>query len=177
MKRGFTILELLVASMLLGMLVTILTMIFNQSSIAWRIGKQGVSDLGDARYTIGFVREMSDNAFVYNNQCYRNIGLWDRSGALRSRACSSAISPLDSQDPQGSTLSENTRKFFALPEATSASAVQQLNFRDLKSKHVGSGSSRASFKSLFVNVKSGGPKNDVKDYQAIWSAPDDPNNW
>ena len=36
MKKGFTILELLVASLLLGMLMTILTMIFNQSSIAWR---------------------------------------------------------------------------------------------------------------------------------------------
>ena len=51
MKKGFTIIELLVASLLLGLLVTILTMVFNQSSIAWRIGTAGVSDLdalGDA---------------------------------------------------------------------------------------------------------------------------------
>ena len=47
MKKGFTILELLVASLLLGMLMTILTMIFNQSSIAWRTGVAGVADLVD----------------------------------------------------------------------------------------------------------------------------------
>ena len=47
MRRGFTILELLVASLLLGMLVTILTMIFNQSSIAWRTGVAGVADLDE----------------------------------------------------------------------------------------------------------------------------------
>ena len=34
MRKGFTIIELLVASLLLGLIVTILTMIFNQSSIA-----------------------------------------------------------------------------------------------------------------------------------------------
>ena len=33
-RRGFTLLEVLVASALLAMLVSILTMIFNQSSIA-----------------------------------------------------------------------------------------------------------------------------------------------
>ena len=49
MKKGFTILELLVASLLLGMLMTILTMIFNQSSIAWRTGVAGVADLDDVR--------------------------------------------------------------------------------------------------------------------------------
>ena len=34
MRRAFTMIELLVATMLLAMLVTILTMMFNQSSIA-----------------------------------------------------------------------------------------------------------------------------------------------
>ena len=45
MKRGFTILEMLVASLLLGMMVTVLTMIFNQSSIAWRTGIAGVVEI------------------------------------------------------------------------------------------------------------------------------------
>ena len=57
MKRGFTILELLVASLLLGMLVTILTMIFNQSSIAWRTGVAGVADLDDARANMAELRD------------------------------------------------------------------------------------------------------------------------
>ena len=60
MKKGFTILELLVASLLLGMLVTILTMIFNQSSIAWRTGTAVVEDLGDVR----------ESARVYINDVY-----------------------------------------------------------------------------------------------------------
>ena len=33
-RSGFTLIEMLVASLLLGMLVTILTMVFNSSSIA-----------------------------------------------------------------------------------------------------------------------------------------------
>ena len=45
MRRGFTILELLVAALLLGMLVTVLTMIVNQSSIAWRTGVAGLLDM------------------------------------------------------------------------------------------------------------------------------------
>ena len=47
MKKGFTLLEVLVASLLMGMLVTILTMIFNQSSIAWRTGRASVADLAE----------------------------------------------------------------------------------------------------------------------------------
>ena len=37
-KNGFTLLEILVASMLMAMLITILTMVFNSSSIAWNTG-------------------------------------------------------------------------------------------------------------------------------------------
>ena len=47
MRKGFTILELLVASLLLGMLVTIMTQIFSQSSIAWSTGTAGVVELDD----------------------------------------------------------------------------------------------------------------------------------
>ena len=48
-SSGFTLLEVLVASILLGMLVTILTMVFNSSSIAWRTGKASVAEMGDVR--------------------------------------------------------------------------------------------------------------------------------
>ena len=60
MKRGFTLLELMVASLLLAMLVTTLAMIFNQSSIAWRTGVAGVAELGDARCSLGTFREVCD---------------------------------------------------------------------------------------------------------------------
>ena len=49
MRRAFTMIELLVATMLLAMLVTILTMMFNQSSIAWTTGLASVTGLGNAR--------------------------------------------------------------------------------------------------------------------------------
>ena len=48
-REGFTLVEVLVASLLLGMLVTILTMVFNQSSIAWRTGKASVSVIDKMR--------------------------------------------------------------------------------------------------------------------------------
>ena len=62
MRRGFTILELLVASLLLSMLVTMLTMIFNQSSIAWRTGVAGVVELGDVRANLGIFHDIEDDA-------------------------------------------------------------------------------------------------------------------
>ena len=62
MRRGFTILELLVASLLLSMLVTMLTMIFNQSSIAWNTGVASVSDLEIVRTKLGGYHNVFDEA-------------------------------------------------------------------------------------------------------------------
>ena len=61
MRRGFTLLELMVASLLMALLMTILTMIFNQSSIAWSTGRASVVALGDVR------RDISRNVFLADN--------------------------------------------------------------------------------------------------------------
>ena len=61
MKRGFTLLEILVASLLLSMLVTILTMIFNQSSIAWTTGVASITGLGNTRENISTLGLKADN--------------------------------------------------------------------------------------------------------------------
>jgi len=62
MKRpAFTVLELLVASLLLSMLVTVLTMIFNQSSIAWRTGVAGVVELDRVRVRLGTLHDVEDD--------------------------------------------------------------------------------------------------------------------
>ena len=61
MKRGFTLLEVMVATMLLAMLVTILTMIFNQSSIAWTTGTASIAGLGDVRRDMAIVGLKADN--------------------------------------------------------------------------------------------------------------------
>ena len=77
MRRGFTLLELLVASLLLGMLTTVLTMIINQSAIAWRTGTASVADLDGVRDNIAELREEADNAFVWDDEIRRIVGLWD----------------------------------------------------------------------------------------------------
>ena len=61
MRKGFTLLELMVASLLLALLVTILTMIFNQSSIAWTTGTASIAGLGDVRRDMAKVGFRADN--------------------------------------------------------------------------------------------------------------------
>lgn len=105
MKRsGFTVLELLVASLLLSMLVTMLTMIFNQSSIAWRTGVAGVVELGNVRAFLGKYHDIEDDALPGLGQSasqagagstdrrdirYRTVSIfkgWNGSGKLQKNA-------------------------------------------------------------------------------------------
>ncbi len=77
-KDGFTLLEVLVASVLMGMLVTILTMIFNQSAIAWRTGKAGVADLSESERQMARIQSLADNVLPYtggNN--FSVVSPWD----------------------------------------------------------------------------------------------------
>ena len=79
MKRnGFTLLEVLVASVLRGMLVTILTMIFNQSAIAWRTGKAGVADMTETERNLSKIHYMADNVLPYTRtENYCVVSPWD----------------------------------------------------------------------------------------------------
>ena len=155
MKRAFTILELLVASLLLGMLVTILTMLFNQSSIAWRTGVAGVADLDDVRTNIADLRDDADNAYVWNNNVQRLVGLWDDGGNLRKRAWD--------VDGEGSV------------KGTVISLKDDSKLSEIKTVSVGSGDSGSSIKTYSVNVKSAGPNREFNDYDDIWSFPDEIN--
>lgn len=162
MKRGFTILELLVASLLLGMLVTILTMLFNQSAIAWRTGIAGVADLDDVRSNIAEVRDEADNAYIWNDEVHRIIGLWDDSGELRTRAW-------DVESESGSDVSAEFLK------ARGGNLRDDSKLSDFRTISVGSGNSSASIKTYTVNVKSAGPNKVFNDYDDIWSYPDEIN--
>ena len=64
MRKGFTLIEIMVATMLLAMLVTILTMIFNQSSIAWSTGVASVAAVGDAREKMSAFAREADNVIL-----------------------------------------------------------------------------------------------------------------
>lgn len=165
-RRGFTIIELLVASMLLGLLVTILTMIFNQSSIAWRTGLAGTLTMDKVRANIAEIREESDNAFVHNQKLYRLTGLWDRDGQLRDRACDA---------PGSKNVSDHVAVMLGGASRTGSKWISNLSSlkpKDFKSADVGTTSADAA-DTYSVNVMSGGPNNDINDYQAIWSFPDD----
>lgn len=96
MKRGFTVLELLVASLLLAMLVTMLTMIFNQSSIAWTAGLLSVDDVTRERRALGSYHDIEDDVLPGiaqqnaktgssdNRQLqYRTVSIWQR-GAVNT---------------------------------------------------------------------------------------------
>ena len=67
-RNGFTLLEVLVASVLMGMLVTILTVIFNQSAIAWRTGKAGVADMSETERQLARIHAAADNVLPYTQQ-------------------------------------------------------------------------------------------------------------
>lgn len=168
MRRGFTILELLVATLLLGVIVTILTMIFNQSSSSWRIGIASVSDMDNIRDNMAELHEESDNAFVYDGEFRRILGLWDDKGNLRDRACDA---------PGSDGESEDGGRFRANLLNNMVSRKNDLQLRNLQPIAVGNAGSSSSFRSYTVNVMSGGVNNDLDDWQAIWSFPDDPNEW
>ena len=77
-RAAFTLLEVLVASVLMGMLVTILTMIFNQSAIAWRTGKAGVADMSETERKLSRIHAYADSVLPYtggDNYCV--VSPWD----------------------------------------------------------------------------------------------------
>lgn len=85
MRKGFTLLEVMVASLLLAMLVTILTMIFNQSSIAWSTGTASVVGLGNIRRDMSTIGFQADNALdpdgsFANLRGLQVVTIWDPNG-------------------------------------------------------------------------------------------------
>ena len=161
MKRGFTIIELLVASMLLGMLLTILTMLFNQSSISWRTGVAGVADLDEVRDNIAEVREEADNAYIWDNEVHRIIGLWDDRGNLRTRAWDVG------------TEAGNAANRASYLKSRGGSLKDDAKLKDFKIIAVGSGDAGRSIKTYTVNVKSAGPDREFDTWDDIWSFPDE----
>ena len=111
-KKGFTLIEILVASLLLGMLMTILTMVFNSSAIAWRTGRASNAKMSLARRQLSYAQFLADNALPRIDQnspsvTGRILGAWDKKGEVRRRAvevfpCGKFPFNLPSWDSQGS---------------------------------------------------------------------------
>ncbi len=98
-KSGFTLLEILVASILMAMLITILTMVFNSSSIAWSTGKASVKEMNVLRRGMSLATIEADNAVpgveVRNGKVNVPrwgylVGPWDEQGQLNLRAVKNA---------------------------------------------------------------------------------------
>lgn len=167
MNKGFTILEMLVACVLLGMLTTILTMVFNQSSVSWRLGTAVVADMDDVRDNIAEIREEADNAFVCNGRVHRLLGPWSSDNQLRKRAC----------DAEGFAVGNDTQNADRYRARVLESKIQTTAAPRLWTPNnlvsVGQTSRPGNYDTYTVNVMSGGPMNDVDDWRAIWSYPDD----
>jgi len=166
MRRGFTILELLVASLLLGMLVTVLTMIFNQSSISWRTGMAGLIDMDEVRDNIAAVRDEADNLYIWNGKVYRTVSIWkeeESKPTLKMRA----IDATDNSDVESWEKANILSSVSALkkdkPELKDA--YGPYNAKSTQSSGAG--------RNWIVNVKSCGPNRILNDYDDIWSNPDD----
>lgn len=159
MKRGFTILELLVASLLLGMLMTILTMIFNQSSIAWRTGEKSVASLDQVRNNMAMLQYESDNLYVWHNKIGLLRSPWDDKGELRQGGGSTDSRLVD----DSATLSTSTLK----------SISDSSGLSDFANVSLGSGQSSAGLTTYLVNVKSAGEDKEFNTWDDIWSDPYD----
>ena len=162
MRRGFTIIEVLVASLLLGMLVTILTMIFNQSSIAWRTGTATVVDLDNVRENIAEVREEADNLYIWKSDMFKILSPWKKDGTLRRRGYSC----------EGAEGGDQPSLLRAKSSATETTSPHE--YKDIT---VGNGDATKGFFTYTVNVKSAGPDRDHGTWDDIWSYPDDPTEW
>ena len=160
MRRGFTIIELLVASLLLGMLVTVLTMIFNQSSIAWRIGIAGVAELDEVRDNVAEVRVEADSVYLWNDNLYRLLSPWDKNGVLRTRAI----------DISGVSAEAWERAGYL--QGSLSGLRDDSTVGDLNTISVGSGNT-GRVHNYIVNVMSAGPDREFDTWDDIWSYPDD----
>ena len=95
-RSGFTLIEVLVASLLLSMLVVILTMVFNQSSIAWRTGKANVAEMDEMRRRLSQIQRQADDVLpgveAAGTKVGRVVSAWKQqdwqgdSSGLRKRA-------------------------------------------------------------------------------------------
>lgn len=167
MKRGFTILELLVASLLLGMLVTVLTMIFNQSSIAWRTGVAGLLDMDEVRDNIAAVRDEADSLYPWNNELHRTVSIWnEKAGGGRPQLKKRAIDAPDNSDvgEQEKVQILKSESELKKDEPDIQRAFGPVNVKNSESQ---------AGRNWIVNVKSCGPNRILNDYDDIWSNPDD----
>ena len=160
-KRGFTLIEVLVASLLMGMLVVILTMVFNQSSLAWSVGKASVASLDKVRNNLGKGQRQADNALAHVSAMSGN------------KTICMVVSPWKFS---GNQLNQEIRKRAIERISDSVFNESQLAQTDPKGwqlYNVGSSASTDSQTSYLVGVLSYGPDGQRDTEDDITSWPED----
>jgi prepilin-type N-terminal cleavage/methylation domain-containing protein len=169
MKKGFTIIELLVASLLLGMLVSVLTMLFNQSSIAWRTGVATIVDMDVIRDDIASIREEADNVLLApetNEKMFMVVSPWDENGDLRKRA-------VNSSEMGGDNAAQYMYSSMLLYNQASYLTRQNLKASDFTLINCGSTDSAKKSYGYTVGVTSAGPDRRFGSYDDITSWPEE----
>lgn len=170
MKKGFTLIEVLVASMLMGMLVSVLTMAFNQSAVAWRTGKAGVSQLTEARQQMIWYHYTAARALPHLQEVRFNgaTGRWecDPGGPFQKCVIQNAW------DDNGGNLYKR-----GLIRATAVSGVNLFEFEypvvasgPSSWKRGVNGTAASSVDAITVGVMSAGPNRK-------WGDDDDISSW
>ena len=157
-RDGFTLLEVLVASVLMGMLVTILTVIFNQSAIAWRTGKAGVADMSETERNLARIHAVADSVLPYTGQGNDFVvAPWNDSSTDGSRSFYS----------RGIATADDIRKGFSSVGGNfSGDDAGKGNWRQ-----TGLGKAKLENVSQFtVGVRSAGP-------DRLWDTEDDISTW
>lgn len=83
--RGFTLLEMLVATLLLGMLITLLGAMFTQSGLAWDVGRASVVDTGRRQRSLSASAHRASDIVPTAEGWYRVQSAWDEQGELRGQ--------------------------------------------------------------------------------------------
>ena len=187
MRKGFTILELLVASLLLSMLVTMLTMIFNQSSAAWNTGVASVNDLEDVRTKLGGYHDVFDEALpgIGQNSVrdvndtgrsieYRTVSIfrnWSGSGSLQASVPSQHCKgrAFDEIDWGNENLMSYESRMSDVQKGASSGSLGSSTGN--KGQNI-SGGGNAGY---IVGVRSSGPNRKMGDEDDINTFPEDVN--
>ena len=171
MRRGFTILELLVAALLLGMLVTVLTMVFNQSSISWRTGVAGLMDMDEVRDNIAAVRDEADCLYIWNGKLYRTVSIWNERNWNPKRPFKNRTIDVDEISGQLLEYERMQGGYFANSGGVPKPENDRLDISKIRQVGVKASDSQTPNKNWIVNVQSSGPNRKYRDYDDIKSNP------
>ena len=84
LRPGFTLLEMLLATVILGLLMSLLTTLFNQGNNAWAVGRASVADLDARRRTLAEASRRAADFIPAGTEGYRVLSAWDANGGLRT---------------------------------------------------------------------------------------------